>query len=220
MSVVAEFSEVGGADKDTTKQAEEFTPSEEPFGVVAVPNGRLRTRPVHQRFATSYQVRRDGPPYSEVLAEIRSGERTIDVGGLRFLILVCGEINILRNIQADQAEPNRVVLRHERGRQPPREITGLDYDILFNPAHEVFSPPLLGKMFKRWACLSRRRTPERGRLVIHTANVGPESARRAAIYGFRNGALQPCLRVTGDWRGGWVLEVIDFPDPPFARGEA
>lgn len=83
-----------------------------------------------------------------VVEACRAGQRTVVISGVPVGLLVCGENNVLANVQS---EDNRVVVRHVGG----RELFPGDLKVVLNGAHTRMGN--WGKMEKRFRWLSRSR---------------------------------------------------------------
>jgi hypothetical protein len=109
---------------------------------------------IRQRFTTS-DAEKD-----RVLSTVeacRTGQRNVVIGGVPVGLLVCGENNVLANVQTEE---NRVVVRYVGG----RDLFPSELKVILNGAHTPMGN--WGKMEKRFEWLSRS-----GRWAFFATNV-------------------------------------------------
>lgn len=177
-------------------------------GLAAFDAGKLVGPLIRQQITTWRSVKEANPAYCGLLDEVLSGRRTVQVGGVRVLVLSCGEINILRNYQGDPAERNRVALRHGVDGATLASIQDVGYDVLFHAAHTKMGN--LGKLKQRWIALSRPRGRNTSRVVVYTTNRVGSGSGSSDTYIFRNGSecsAQP-EEYASPRSGRWSLRTI------------
>ena len=181
-------------------QGPEFQSPPEDLGFVSLENGRILDHRIRQVFAQSDHVKKRNELYSQLADDIFAGRRTVTLGGITFLVLVCGESNFLKNLQSQH---NSIRLRHEVPGQTLPGLRAIDYQVAFNPAHTELGN--LGKMYRRWEWLSQPK-----RICMFTTNVMPESSGVKAMYCFKNGNQQE-LPAKMSWPDGksWIMEIVE-----------
>ena len=179
------------------RKASEFKPPPDGLGIIAIEKGTVLPWRGRQCLATAGSR---PEAHDQLAEEVFSGKRALTLDGVRFLVLVCGENNLLRNVQADR---NRVELR--RSTKPEWNLDALramDHDVVINPAHTEMGNQ--GKLHRRWEWLSVP-TNSGCRYCLHTTNVIGRSPGRA-LYAFRNGRrVKPSIvSLKGDWRSPMI----------------
>ncbi|QPJ62382.1 MAG: hypothetical protein G3M70_11085 [Candidatus Nitronauta litoralis] len=174
----------------------EFTPAPAPYGIYAFEKGKIINTEIRQQFATSPQAGgnpkyggRPSEAYKKVVGDIFSKKRIITIGGLNFLILVCGETNILYNSK-DMKQP-RFRFNLEIGLE--KKLRSLPHHIVFNPGHTEFSNFTLGLFKKRWRFLSKGKPNYISRVVfcIYTTNITESNCSfDKGTYIYKNGGSQ------------------------------
>jgi hypothetical protein len=142
--------------------------------------------------------------YEKVWDQILSDQRIVSLGGLSFLVFVCGENNLLAN---KQNQGNRVTARHKSSTWTLDAIQSLPHNIVINPAHTEFGNQ--GKMHKRWKWLSQRGKRSQNRHCVTTTNIVGSSPGGRAMYAFRNGEKQHLSGWQKAKRGPWVIDFVD-----------
>lgn len=161
-----------------------FRSPPEEIGFLLFESGVQLKPNIRQKFTSSGSVARPQGLYESVASEVFCGERDFKLGDLSFLMLVCGENNLLANVQN---EGNRVILRHcdtSKNRGLP-ELQRRGHQIVLNPAHTEMGN--LGKMKRRWEWLSKPTGSVPTRYCFYTSNVRDGSPGGRAAYAFRNG---------------------------------
>ena len=167
-------------------------------GLRVVP-GRIR-----QWFAQSTAVTRRTPVYDALAAEVFGGQRLVEVDGIRFLILVCGENNVLAN----RGRELTVELRHEAPGQTLAALHAIDYQAAFSPAHTEFGND--GKMHQRWRWLSRPRHVGESRHCLFVTNIERGGADGRSMYAFRDQELIE-LSAKRNWPKDqpWTVDLVE-----------
>lgn len=134
------------------------------------PDGSIYDKSFYQLFhksnnATSEKV-------FELLQKFNNGERVIKILGYQFALLICGENNILKNLQS---EGNRPVVRHTN------DNWSQSYDVLINPSHDRMGN--WGKLEKRFSAFS---TQNRWALYC-TNNSALSLSWKSCLRLYRNG---------------------------------
>jgi len=137
--------------------------------------GRLDVT-IHQTFATAHEANEN--KVRELLDACRTGQRTIVVGGIPIGLLVCGENNVLSNVQA---EGNRVAVRHLGGSK-----IFTDTRVVLNGAHTRMGS--WGKLERRFEWLSRR-----GGWAFFNTNINGAWGR-SELRAYFDGELRACGR--------------------------
>jgi hypothetical protein len=97
-----------------------------------------------QKFATSTQVDADQGLYTSLINEIEDGKRTFEVKKVKFGVIICGENNILKNLQSKY---NQVRWRFH----PPKDWKA---KVILNLSHNTMGN--WNKLNKRFEFLSRK----------------------------------------------------------------
>lgn len=115
-----------------------------------VRNGKVHNMFSQQLFATSDEIKNNTDLAERLLLELEQ-RRKFDIEGKKCLILQCGEINILSNIQS---EHNRVVFRFPDNVDLFKRFQRLlnESDVILNPMHTPMGNQ--GKMQRRREYLS------------------------------------------------------------------
>lgn len=170
-----------------------------PYGLYAFEKGRKKLGPICQLFATSNAPKR---LYEELWQQITSKKRLVNLGHKKFLILICGEMNILHNCQRNNNKVDGLRYPFEGG-----SIRNLEYDILFNPTHTPLTA-LYGKYKNRLKYMSERRT---GRMALLNFNVPrKQKQRKSTFIAYRAG--KEIFRENGEnegWTGKWAMRIIN-----------
>lgn len=175
------------------------------LGTFFIEKGKLLPKRMLQGFWESKQVKQRTDDYAKVANGIFNRERTVEIDGIRFLLIVCGENNLLTN---EQKNANKVKLRHEIDGQNLENLNNLNHDIVFNPAHTQMGN--LGKMKRRWEALSLPREEGVSRLAIFVTNTNKKRGR-SSMYVFKNGKEIPLTEKTGRSESdGWRSDIIYF----------
>jgi hypothetical protein len=155
--------------------------------------------PFVQRFRRSKDATK--AKVQEVAQGLVTGKRIIRVGRVSISVLLCGENNVLRNIQKKDNEP-----------QPRHPDVGwpLGYDVLVNPAHTSMGQ--WNKLHKRFAYFSQS-----GRVLLYCTNNTCSSSWKTSLCVYRDGKKV----VMGDLKGDgsllkhegkvWRLVTIEIP---------
>ncbi len=189
-------------------KAKKRVPSSKLFKVLGtffIDKGKLRPNRAHQCFARSSDVKVRNEVYAEVVDGIFKGERTIEIDGIRFLIIVCGENNFLRNEKKTGYEAK---LRHEVSGQSLETLRNLDHDILFNPAHTQYKRLWIFR--ERWRALSLPQIMNSSRLAISVANTNTNSLK-SSINVFENGVEKHPEKNALNYKTlGWFSSIINL----------
>lgn len=170
-----------------------------PYGLYAFEKGVQKGGPICQLFAKSKD---DKKKYFELWNQIQCENRTVCLDKKFFLILICGEMNILHNSQnnGNKVDGLRYALDGEC-------IRNVNYDILFNPTHR----PLRGLYGKYKYRLKYMSGGKRGRMAMLNFNVPKgQNKRTAAFIAYKNS--HEILRGENeveDWSKGWAMRIID-----------
>jgi len=97
-----------------------------------------------QKFATSSEVNANSNLCESLIKEINEGDRTIKVGNVKFGVIICGENNILENIQS---EKNKVKWRYKSPKN-------WGVNVIINPSHNTMGN--WAKLNKRFEFLSKK----------------------------------------------------------------
>lgn len=171
-----------------------------PYGVYSIEKGKIVKDPICQLFAHSY----DSKEYYEKLWEetFIHHNRIIRLDGITFLIWVCGEINILKNIQSK----NNIVRGMRYDFTPHNTIHKLPYDVFFNPTHGMLTN-LYNKYRERLKYMSK--SNRYGFISLNVDNT--QVQRTGAILAFHNSREILKKNQKKLWSGdNWVMEVIDY----------
>lgn len=130
---------------------------------------------IYQRFADSKEANANPAMVAELIEDCAPGrERTINLGGLRVGLLICGENNVLTN---DQNDGNRAFVRH----QPDAKLFE-GVPVIFNGAHNPMGN--WSKIDQRLKLLS-----EHQRWAFYATNCENYSWGSSTVRGYYNGAL-------------------------------
>ncbi len=175
-------------------------PNISPFGVYAIEKGEIVNSPISQILVTSSE---DYELYKKLWNEIfNTRNRILNLGGIRFLIMICGEINLLKN---NQAQNNKVFgLRYDFGHK--KSINDLDYDIFVNPTHHMLTN-LYNKYKERLKYLTKN-----GKYGVISLNVSESQIQRnGAIMLFKNKKEILNKENKKRWHGEpWVMEEFIY----------
>lgn len=132
-----------------------------------IKKGVIRSLYSNQIFAESIEINNNYELGDRLLNELEN-KRSIIINGLSVLIIQCGEINILKNIQK---ENNRVEFRLKDNQLLNQRFERIMHktDIIFNPIHEPMGNQ--GKMHKRREFLSKN-----SKYYFSTSNSKPNSS--------------------------------------------
>lgn len=170
-----------------------------PYGVYAIQRATTIGKPIRQILVTS---RASKDCYFELWQDtFIHNNRIRELGGIRFLIWVCGEINILRNSQLNR---NKVTgLRYAFDKK--YSVHKLNYDVFVNPTHNMLTN-LYNKYKERLKYMSRQ-----SRTAIINLNVDvSQKQRTGSLMVFRNGKELINKNEKKEWYGKyWVMEIID-----------
>lgn len=110
-----------------------------------IKDGKIHDLNTHQLFAQSSDIENDNEFTDKFIHELEE-KRRIKIKGYSVLIIQCGEINILKNIQS---ENNRVEFRLRQNKELNNRFIKLlsDSDIILNPIHTPMGNQ--GKLKKR-----------------------------------------------------------------------
>jgi hypothetical protein len=135
------------------------------------PNSPVSNKMI-QRFVDSEAANKNKEQVAQVLEDFKSGNRIITLDNKRIGILLCGENNILRNVDHDNPVPRY------------SDIEWFwDYEVLINPAHTIMGEPHL--IQKRLEYFSQG-----NRTAIHCTNDTTLSNKaKRAIYIYQDGKL-------------------------------
>lgn len=144
-----------------------------------IENNKVWNCHTHQIFKDSSEINRNRFCAEQLIHEL-SSNRKFNIGGKQISLLVCGEINILKNIQS---QGNKVEVRTSDS-ELARSFDAVlkQANIILNPMHTPMGNQ--GKMAKRRVYLSKN-----GRAYFSTANLDGEYGleTRKLQYGFVNG---------------------------------
>ena len=118
-----------------------------------IKNGKIKSLYTNQIFTQSVEIENNHEHGDRLLHEFES-KRKIIIKGLSVLIIQCGEINILKNIQS---ENNKVEFRLLDNQFLKKRFNKLlsETDIFFNPIHTPMGNQ--GKILKRREFLSKNK---------------------------------------------------------------
>lgn len=122
-----------------------------------------------QSFIDSQDVREESA--QEVLEMIATNQRSFELANKRYAVLICGENNILRNVNHDTPQ-----LRFPQLEWPT------SYDVLINPSHTTMSQWNL--LHKRFAFFSKE-----GRTLLYCTNNTKRTSWKSALCIYRDGML-------------------------------
>ena len=127
-----------------------------------IDRGKIIDMNTHQVFKTSDEIKKEPPKADTLLSELEHN-RCFEIKEHRCLVLQCGELNILKNYQA---EGNRVAFRFDNDPVLEKRFFNLidQIDIVLNPIHKPMGNQ--GKLSKRRIILS-----EKGRAYFSTCNA-------------------------------------------------
>ena len=158
-----------------------------PAGFYVIQGGKPKLSTVKQWFATSEEANNNEKNLIENYLIRLEKERRFSVSGKRVRLVICGENNVLSNIQS-HGNAVRFRLDDKKSRAKLESIIN-GTDIFINPAHTPMGN--LGKMKKRWKYLS-----EHGRALLFVTNecvktgrkhCEPNLDKRSLKYAFING---------------------------------
>jgi hypothetical protein len=187
-----------------SEKAKEFRSPPAGLGVIAIERGQVLPARIRQWFAQSGAVKDRNDLYAALADEVFGGARSLTLGGVRFLILVCGENNFLTNLGRDLT----IQLRHEAPGQTLADLHAIDYQVAFNPAHTEMGND--GKMHQRWRWLSRPHAANAERRCLFVTNIEEGGSRARSMYACRN--EQPVeLDAKQDWpeEQPWIMDVVE-----------
>ncbi|WP_181307418.1 hypothetical protein [Rufibacter sp. XAAS-G3-1] len=144
-----------------------------------IENNKILSCHTHQIFTDSSEINKNKYCAEQLLHELTSN-RKFTVKDKRISLLVCGEINILKNIQS---EDNRVEFRvQDKELRKSFDSILAQTDIFLNPLHTPMGNQ--GKMEKRRTFLSAK-----GKAYFSAANMDNEAVleNRKLHYAFANG---------------------------------
>lgn len=115
-----------------------------------IEKGRIHNLFTNQFFATKDEIEKNESLCERFINELET-RRSIKVKGKKCLLLQCGEINIIKNIQK---ENNRIVFRHQQRKDLRERFYDIinKADVILNPIHTPMGNQ--GKMEKRREFLS------------------------------------------------------------------
>lgn len=148
-----------------------------------------------QKFATSAQVNTDSNLYKSLVKEINEGNRTIKVGDIVFGVIICGENNILKNIQS---ENNRVKWRYKA----PKDW---GVKVILNPSHNTMGN--WNKLNKRFEFLSKKYG-----YAIYLTNSSRKSFGKSSLRIYKNGkevknGVNPDFKTSKNNAIGCLVEI-------------
>ena len=151
-------------------------------GYYVISPGKDGPAALKQEFATSDDVNNDRDRINSYLDKVVK-ERCFNISGRKMRLIICGENNVLRNIQS---QGNAVTCRiDDEGSRRRLDAILRDTDVFLNPSHTPMGN--LGKMQKRWEFLSMD-----GRAALFVTNENPgrgrNLAKRSLSYAFQDGA--------------------------------
>lgn len=135
-----------------------FRPDKNPLG------------PYIQIFSTSNEADDSVNLIKILLSNLRTGNRCFTINNKKFCLLICGENNVIKNIQADH---NRPKVRHNFSFPQ-------NYDIIINPSHTTMGN--WGKLHQRFSFLSGG-----NKYLIYTTNNTVSISWKTAICIYFNG---------------------------------
>ncbi|WP_256010219.1 hypothetical protein [Desertivirga xinjiangensis] len=143
--------------------------------------GKVISMYTNQLFSTSREIEGNYQLADRLLYELEHN-RCVEIDGLHFLVLQCGEINILKNYQSDR---NRVEFRLADNKDLKRRFDRLlkRVNVILNPIHSPMGNQC--KMAKRRFFLSSK-----NRYYFSTSNTAPDSRNlkaKALQYALFNG---------------------------------
>lgn len=151
-------------------------------------NGICKSMFSYQLFAESEQIRDDQELGEHLILDLETRRRFM-VGNRQAVILQCGEIGILRNIQA---EGNRAVFQFKENKSLCKRFDEVinNADIILNPMHSPMGNQ--GKMLKRREYFSAQ-----NRAYFSTANYTEVTSimHKSLQYAFVNGVTREPLNV-------------------------
>lgn len=154
-----------------------------------IENGQWENLFTNQFFSTSYELEDNVPLCERFINELET-RRTLDIKGKKCLIIQCGEINIIKNLQKERNLP--VFRLHNNKDLEERFYKLLDsIDIVMNPIHTPMGNQ--GKIERRRELLSSN-----GRYYFSTSNSDEmHSVELSSLqYSFYNGnRLKETLRL-------------------------
>lgn len=148
-----------------------------------IKNGKLRSLNTNQLFTQSFEIEGNYELAARLLHELETN-RIIEIKGMNILIIQCGEINILKNIQN---EKNRVEFRLSDDQSLNDKFTNLikETNIILNPIHSPMGNQ--GKIQKRREYLSKNK-----RYYFSASNTKVDSKNlelKSLQYAFFDGEL-------------------------------
>ncbi len=178
----------------------EIKPNTEPFGVYAIQKGKIVKKPICQLFVKSHDNKNLYEKLWKETFELKN--RIIILDGIKFLIWVCGEINILKNIQSQ----NNIVRGFRYTFDKINSIKKLKFDVFFNPTHGMLTN-LYNKYKERLKFMSRY-----NRYAIICLNVLSHQVQRSgSILVFKNKKEILHKNNKIKWSGEkWVIEIIEY----------
>ena len=146
-----------------------------------IKNNEIRSLNTNQIFSESIEIEGNHELADRLLFEFEN-RRKIKIKKLSILIIQCGEINILRNIQS---KDNKVLFRFANNQKLNDRFDKLlsKVDIILNPIHSPMGNQ--GKMHKRRLFLSKE-----GKYYFSTSNTKNNSdnlSLKSLQYAYKNG---------------------------------
>ena len=128
--------------------------------------GNLQSMHTNQLFTTSHEIERNYQLGERLLNEFQT-RRTFQLFGLNFLVIQCGELNFLKNLQSQNNCVEFRLSNHKELSTKFRRIMN-GTDVFLNPIHTPMGNQ--GKMVKRRIFLSKNK-----RYYFSTSNTKPGS---------------------------------------------
>lgn len=146
-----------------------------------IKNGRINNLYTNQIFTQSSEIEGNYQLADRFLHELET-RRRIKINGLNFLVIQCGEINILKNIQS---KANKVQFRLKDDKELSERFKKImsSADVIFNPIHTPMGNQ--GKMQKRREFISAG-----NKYYFSTSNTHANHANlelKSLQYAFYNG---------------------------------
>lgn len=164
--------------------------------------GRLESMYTNQLFTTSREIENNNQLAERLLNELKT-RRKIKVKGLKVLIIQCGELNILKNLQAKK---NRVEYRVTKNKELVDSYDDLfqQTDLFLNPIHTPMGNQ--GKMAVRRTFLSNN-----NRYYFSSSNTKADSANlklKSLQFACYNG--EALVEVNKEIREKVVLQTFEI----------
>jgi hypothetical protein len=147
-----------------------------------IKNGILNDRDIIQKFADSKEIIKKGKDFMKSYLDEIKDKRIIEYKGRKICWLICGEVNVLRNIQKNS---NKVEFRFPEDKELKKAFRKIynETDVFVNPTHTIMGNQ--GKLARRREFLSRNKVF----CSVSNADIskGQKLKSKSSQYLYKNG---------------------------------